>query len=212
MTTLNGQRKPSVRIGVAPLAAVLCAAAAAARIAGADLTFTESFAQGSAAGEAIAPAPEADQAANAAVEFPKGEEAAGLYRRLADRKAALDERARALETRERALAAAEARLAAQLKDARKEIERLDFLRAEREAQKASEFEALSQAYERMRPRDAARIFEVLDKAVLVPIAAGMRTQSLSATLAEMDPQKAEILTRLLADREKSASAIDGEGQ
>ncbi len=64
---------------------------------------------------------------------------------------------------------------------------------------------MSNAYERMKPRDAARIFEVLDEDILIPVAAGMRTQALAGVLAEMAPEKARALTVALANRQADFS-------
>jgi len=123
---------------------------------------------------------------------------------LAGRHAALDARQDQLDTREGLLMAAERRLEdrfAAFETERREIEAL------REKEKASETEdlaALVSAYERMKSKDAARIFDALDEEILVSVASGMRTQALAGVLAEMAPDKARDLTRLLAGRGRAA--------
>ena len=119
---------------------------------------------------------------------------------VADRDADLAAREAELATRQTVIAAAEARLEERLKalDARE----AEFAARAKAAQveRSAEIEALSDAYEKMRPRDAARIFEALDDDILVPVAAGMRVQALAGVLAEMSPQRARFLTNALAGR------------
>ena len=121
-----------------------------------------------------------------------------LLEQLASRREALDQRERDLETREALLTAAEARLNDRFATLESETQTLKRLRDEKQQAEQAEFAALSDAYERMKPREAARIFEVLDEDILVPVAAGMRTQAIAGVLAEMQPEKARKLTRLLA--------------
>lgn len=129
-----------------------------------------------------------------------------LDMRLAERRAELDRREQAIETREALLKATEARIEARLAefDAReKEAAAIDAARKEEEV---AQIKRLSAAYERMKPRDAARILEALDADLLGPVASGMRTQSLAAVLGEMEAGKARALTELLARRHETALA------
>ncbi|MEO0880728.1 MAG: hypothetical protein AAFY22_13580, partial [Pseudomonadota bacterium] len=81
----------------------------------------------------------------------------------------------------------------------KEIElRLDAAQAAAQADETADLVGLAKAYERMRARDAAQIFNLLEDEILVPVAAGMRTQAIASVLAEMEPEKARALTRKLA--------------
>jgi len=88
---------------------------------------------------------------------------------------------------------------------------LAVLSAERNRAEQEEFGALSNAYDRMKSRDAARIFDVLERDILVPVAAGMRTQALAGVLAEMKPENARALTRELAGRSRLETAAAGVG-
>lgn len=128
-----------------------------------------------------------------------------LAARLAVRKAALDERETLLETREQVLAAAEKTLAAQVEALRQEKQQLLALREDRSRAVNDDFKALSRTYERMRPKDAAEIFEALGDEILIPVAAGMRTQSLAAVMAELSAEKARALTTALADYRSEAA-------
>ncbi|MEL7490728.1 MAG: hypothetical protein AAGJ73_08410 [Pseudomonadota bacterium] len=129
-----------------------------------------------------------------------------LLAQLASRREALDQRERDLDTREALLNAAETRLTERFATLESEIETLNALLAKKEQAEQAEFDALSDAYERMKPREAARIFEVLEDDILVPVAAGMRTQAIAGVLAEMNPNKARRLTRLLAQNGVDAGA------
>jgi flagellar motility protein MotE (MotC chaperone) len=133
---------------------------------------------------------------------PQSDAEKRLLARLAERRAALDAREAELDTRETLLEGVEERLSIRLAELEEKGEP-DGTTASSGEKRAREFAALSDAYERMKPRDAAPIFEVLEDDILVPVAAGMRTQALAGVLAEMDPEKARRLTRLLAERQKA---------
>ncbi len=203
----NNRKKAKGRTsvyGVAPLAAAALALIAVSRLADAGwgmsaLSFNKAGAQAqqsatlqTASGQ---PRRENDQAVRSS-ELAAGR--SSLVDRLSAREEALSAQERSLETREQLLVAAEQKIADELRTLRKEIQMLEALRAEQAASEKEDLSVLSRAYERMRPRDAARIFEVLDDDVLIPVAAGMRTQALAATLAQMSPQRAEALTIALA--------------
>ena len=125
---------------------------------------------------------------------------------LGERSAALDARAAELDTREKLLAAAEARIDAAAKALEAEKQAIALSDAGRARLRDDELSTLSNAYERMKAREAARIFEILDDDILIPVAAGMRTQALAGVLAEMNPERAKALTIALANRESAAPA------
>jgi flagellar motility protein MotE (MotC chaperone) len=184
------------RIRIIPFIAAILAAAAVLRLLSVVTDFSGAMAQTTEQSETDS------RAINDAAPAPKSESIAAerINLRLDDARAALDTRAAELDTREKVLEAAEQRLAENAASVRADIARLEALQSEQARSELAEFDALSTAYERMKPRDAARIFEILEEDILVPVAAGMRTQSLSAVLAEMQPEKARALTRLLANR------------
>ncbi|HET6522436.1 MAG TPA: hypothetical protein VFG47_21820, partial [Geminicoccaceae bacterium] len=123
-----------------------------------------------------------------------------LLQRLGERREALDARERQLELRAAALAMAEARL-------REQIARLEALRVALEAQlqnraavEEARLQSLIKIYERMRPKDAAAIFDRLEMPVLLAVVEGMREAKSAPVIAAMDPAKAERLTTELARR------------
>jgi flagellar motility protein MotE (MotC chaperone) len=129
-----------------------------------------------------------------------------LSAHLNERSAALDARASEVDTREKLLEAAEARIDAAAKALESEKQAIALMSAGRARLRDDELAALSSAYERMKPRDAARIFEILDDDILLPVARGMRTQALAGVLAEMSAERAKALTIALANRETPARA------
>lgn len=164
---------------------------------------------GFAGAEAAEEAPAAEivpPAEAAAPDVAPSETERRILEQLAGRRTALEALEEAIGTREKLLEVAERRLDQRFTELAAKEAAIATLTAERDRQKTAEFEALSSAYERMKPKDAARIFEVLEDDILVPVAAGMRTQALSGVLAEMNPEKAKALTRLLAAQGRIAKA------
>lgn len=134
--------------------------------------------------------------------LPPGEVERRILEQLAARRAALEDREEELRTREAVIAAAERRLDDRIDKFEQARERLLSLRAEEDAKDAEKIEALIGAYERMKAKDAAVIFNALDEDIMLAVASGMRTQALAGVLSEMQPEKARRLTTMLADRER----------
>lgn len=128
-----------------------------------------------------------------------------ILERLASRRAALDLRESELRVREDLLAAAEHRIDQKIDEYEKT--RLALLAAQQMQNDAinDDIDALVSAYERMKPKDAAVIFNELETDILIKVASGMRTQALAGVLAEMAPENARLLTRYLAERNQVAS-------
>ncbi len=119
---------------------------------------------------------------------------------LAERRRQIEARAKEIDMREKVLAAAEKRLdakIAELKELRASIESMfTNADAENEAQIAS----LVKMYERMKPKNAARIFNKLDLNVLIEVVDRMRESKAAEVLAKMDVEKARTVTLELAKR------------
>ncbi|MFQ6018256.1 MAG: MotE family protein, partial [Kiloniellaceae bacterium] len=64
----------------------------------------------------------------------------------------------------------------------------------------TQFKSLVKIYESMKPKDAARIFNELDMAVLLPVVERMKERKTAPILAKMNPEKAKAITLRLADR------------
>lgn len=149
---------------------------------------------------------EAARTAAASSSAPLSPTADRLIEQLGVRERALDAREGELDTREKVLAAAESRIDLAMKALAAEKQAIAAASDSRVKLRDDELSALSSAYERMKARDAARIFEILDDDILLPVAAGMRTQALAGVLAEMSAERAKHLTVALANREKPAPA------
>jgi len=109
------------------------------------------------------------------------------------------ERARELADRETLLQAAQRRIEEKvdgLEDLKKSIEAL---LEQQEGQAESQYLSLVKIYENMKPKDAARIFEEMEMAVLIPVVKRMKERKTAPILAKMDPVKAQAITALLAE-------------
>ena len=69
-----------------------------------------------------------------------------------------------------------------------------------------QYKRLVKIYESMKPKEAARIFEQLDDAVLIEVAERMKEAKLAPVLASMEPKRAIIVTVELAKRRESGRA------
>ena len=58
--------------------------------------------------------------------------------------------------------------------------------------------SLVKIYENMKPKDAARIFEELEMATLLPVVERMGERRLAPVMADMNPAKARKITEELA--------------
>lgn len=176
---------------------------ASLKAAGLYLNFSSAGAEEGVADASIALAPPL-------VKPPASETSERLLHHLAAREKELDAREAQINTKESVIAAAELRVEAALASLQQEKDALAVAENDRARDRRDEIGVLSSAYERMKPRDAARIFEVLDDDILIPVAAGMRTQALAGVLAQMAPEKARALTVALANRQADFSvAVTG---
>lgn len=130
---------------------------------------------------------------------------------LAKRRDELAGRERSLDMREAMLKAAEqrvdqkiARLAALQADIQKLVHQND------EAEDAR-IRSLVKVYEAMKPQDAARIFEKLDRGVLLDVAERMKEAKMAPILAAMEPASAQAITVALATRRKLPDEIGSAG-
>lgn len=184
----------SRRMRLAPVVMTSLFALASLKAAGLWLNFSSAEAQETGAAAPIVLTPPAR---------PQTETHERLLEQLSARTRELDAQERELETRESVIAAAELRVEAAMKALQQEKETLALADEGRARERSDEIGELANAYERMKPRDAARIFDALDDDILIPIAAGMRTQSLAGVLAEMSAERATALTVALANREEA---------
>jgi flagellar motility protein MotE (MotC chaperone) len=121
---------------------------------------------------------------------------------LGKRRAALDAQAADLSVRENLLAATEKRVDEKIASLKTLQDQISQLLGQRDADEARQVASLVKTYSAMKPKDAARIFNSLDEAVLVPVAHDMKSDALAPILAAMTPEAAQKLTVKLANRLK----------
>lgn len=139
-------------------------------------------------------APETPAGVNVGVPGDTSPAQKALLERLQQRRQELDTRARDLELRENLIKEAEQRLDQRMN----ELRALEDPASAENPNDTSKMKNLVTMYEAMKPKEAARIFEKLDVAVLVGIAKAMKPGKLSEVLAVMTPDAAQRLTVELA--------------
>lgn len=156
--------------------------------------------------QASAPAPAPPPAAAPAPppapapEVPTPEERAerALLEGLRARRTELDGRDAALSAREMVLAAAERRLGQRIEELAALQQRLEAIDQGRGEREEAGWRQMVTLYERMRPRDAAAIFNDLEMPVLVQLLDRMREAKAAPVLGAMKPDRARLLTAELA--------------
>jgi flagellar motility protein MotE (MotC chaperone) len=78
--------------------------------------------------------------------------------------------------------------------------------ANRDSVESQRFKSIVTMYENMKPKDAARIFDVLDMRILIEVATEMNPRKMSEVLAQMTSDGAQRLTVELANRAALAKA------
>ena len=130
-----------------------------------------------------------------------------VLRSLQARRETLDARESGIATREAAAAAAEGRLQEQIAQLKSVETDVQALLAKMDDKRDERMAALVKTYETMKPKDAARIFNGMDDALLTDIAKSMKSATLAAVLSSMDATRAETLTRMLADLAKPPAGV-----
>jgi flagellar motility protein MotE (MotC chaperone) len=125
--------------------------------------------------------------------FSLTDEEIDLLQALAHRRRELDLRARQMDEREVLLRAAERRI-------EEKVGELKALLLQQEEHTEGQYDSLVKIYESMKPKDAARIFEEMDLAVLMPVVERMKERKTAPILAKMTPVKATAISTELAQR------------
>ncbi len=119
---------------------------------------------------------------------------------LSKRRKQLDARQAQLDAKADILAATEAGVDAKIAQLKSLQSQIAALVAERDTAQQKQMADLIKTYSAMKPKDAARIFDSLDDSVLLPVAAGMKSDVLAPVLAAMTPEQAQKLTVRLANK------------
>ena len=125
-----------------------------------------------------------------------------LLQDLMTRREELDQRTAALELRERLLAETERRIDGKIAALKALEGQISDLLVTHEEYEEAQLASIVAVYEKMKPKDAARIFQRLDIAIQLEVATRMKESKMAAILAAMSPDLAKTLTSELAERAK----------
>lgn len=128
----------------------------------------------------------------------KGE--AEVLHNLGERRVALDARERDLALREQLMSATEKRVSEHLAELKSLEAKLGTMLAERDAAEEAQLALLVKTYENMKAADAAKIFNKLDRQVMLSLAQRMKPAKIGGIMAAMEPTRAQDLTVMLALR------------
>lgn len=166
--------------------------------------------EGAPPAEAAAPTPEQCLTTlnSAAEEMGLSSQEIVVLRSLQKRREELDGRESGIETREQAAVAAESRLQEQIAELKKVETEIQALLTAMDAKRDERMTALVKTYEAMKPKDAAKIFDGMEDALLLDIAKSMKSSTLAAVMSTMQPKRAEALTKLIAGLAKPPANIE----
>ena len=134
-----------------------------------------------------------------------------VLERLAQRRAELDRRAEELDMRDNLLKATETRIDDKIAKLREMEESLNGLLRLHDEEKRAQMESLVKIYEKMKPKDAARIFNNLDMDILIDVASNIKEAKMASILAEMNSARANKLTVELATRQQLPKVEESKG-
>ena len=141
---------------------------------------------------------------------PSGAERA-ILERLQERRQELDTRASELDIRESLIKAAEKRMEGQLAELKATEARITVATQQKDEAQAARFKGLVTMYENMKPRDAAKIFDRLDTAVLLEVVSKIEPRKMADILALMSPDAAQHLTVELASQAQQVKQSNSPG-
>jgi flagellar motility protein MotE (MotC chaperone) len=121
-----------------------------------------------------------------------------LLQNLSARRSELDRREQRLDERESLITAAEARIDSKIAEMKQLQASIAQLVEKKDEKDEDRIKKLITVYEKMKPKDAARIWNDLDMNILLQVAQGMREANAAAVMAQMTPDRARALTTELA--------------
>jgi flagellar motility protein MotE (MotC chaperone) len=145
-------------------------------------------------------------AAQTAVQLDQHADAGGAAMKISLHRSQIEEREQQVTQREAAVAAAEKLLTVRVAELQALQSHLQTLVNQDKAQDDAKWAGLVKLYEGMHPRDAAAIFNGLDKPLLLEILKRMKPAKASPIIALMQPENARQLTADLAAGTDSTTA------
>lgn len=131
-----------------------------------------------------------------------------LLQSLASRRQELEQREKALEEKETLLKAAETRVEEKIGRLEEMQDKVESLLGQYDDEEQQKLDNLVEIYEKMKPKDAARIFEQLDMEVLLAVITRMKERISAPILAEMRPDRAQQVTVRMAERRDAPGLSD----
>jgi flagellar motility protein MotE (MotC chaperone) len=128
---------------------------------------------------------------------------------LGERREELELRGTQMETQDALMIAAEQRLNERVAELRQLETTVNELLGRLDEEQERRVNSLVDVYQRMRAKDAARVFDGLEDGVLVQVASRMRQANLAEVMGRMNPDRARALTQMLADRARPPTGGDG---
>lgn len=127
---------------------------------------------------------------------------------LSERRKELDARARQLDLQRNLLKAAEKRVESRIAELKSIETRIrDAMKKQEEVQSA-QYGKLVSIYSKMKPAQAARIFNRLDVKILLGLVQRIKPKTMSPILAAMDPAQVERITLEMASQAQDANAAN----
>ncbi|MCE9507266.1 MAG: flagellar protein FlbB [Alphaproteobacteria bacterium] len=121
---------------------------------------------------------------------------------LAKRRDELDQREQQIVQHEALLKAAEGEVDRKIAELNKIKSELESLLNKQQSIQDERIDSLVKIYEGMKPKEAARIFDTLEMDILVSVISKMSERKSSPILANMDPEKARLVTIKLSEQHK----------
>lgn len=132
-----------------------------------------------------------------------------LFEDLEARKAALEKREQELSMREALLKAGEQELEQKYEELQALRETIEGLLGTQSEEEEARIASLVKIYEGMKAKDAAAIFNTLDIGILLQVMGRMSERKSGPILAEMNPDRARIVTIRLAHEKKMPDVLGG---
>ena len=123
-----------------------------------------------------------------------------LLQELSKRRKELDIREQAVIQKEGLLAAAEDRIDKKIKEMRTVRTDIEGLIKKYDEQEEKQLKDLVNIYEKMKPKDAAQIFDELELPILLQLYERMQANTSAPVLAVMKPERAKEITTRIAER------------
>jgi len=180
-----------------PILTVMCGLLLAIKMVGIS---EQAYAQATASGPVAPPEAKRPKHDIAVVRESSSPSEVDLLTGLSKRRAELDGRQNELSMRENLIIAAERRVDAKIATLKQLQGQIAALLAQRDGEQEKQVAALVKTYSAMKPADAARIFDGLNDAILVPVVGAMKADVLAPILAKMQADVAQRLTVKLANR------------